>query len=96
MNFHFSEGNLLAFHAKVPFFFSREKFKGHSLTQNEKKSFFFSENWKKKKKTVLFFFPGKVYKSLTQFFLAHIFLLIYKGVYTHGFFAGRGKGHSVL
>ena len=73
---------------KVPFFF----FPGKSLKATHSL---------KMKKSVFFFpkigkFPGKVYKSLTQFFLAHIFLLIYKGVYTHGFFAGRGKGHSVL
>ena len=39
------------------FFFSRDKFRGHSLTQIFKKCFFFPKKWKKKNKC--FFFPRK-------------------------------------
>ena len=40
---------------KIAYFFSRDKFRGHSLTQNLEKCFFFPKNWKKKNKCFLFF-----------------------------------------
>ena len=62
--------------SKVAFFFiSRDKFRGHSLTQNWQKCFFFSRKSGKKKTNVFYFFPGIVCEPLTRSFLRLLFFL---------------------
>ena len=53
---------------KVAFFFSRDKFRGHSLTQILKKCFFFPKNWKKKNKRFLFFPRNSLWATHSKIF----------------------------